>query len=91
MLQAKGSWELIYGSYQDEKPEAQGSPGSHSSSILKLTMWACLGGGFLALWILLTAVFSEAAGMLVGGLSGLCTLTPQGRTRWPWWGPRVKR
>lgn len=45
----------------------------------------------MALWILLTAVFSEAAGMLVGGLSGLCTLTPQGRTRWPWWGPRVKR
>lgn len=36
----------IPGSHQDEKTEAQGGPGPHSSSILKLTMWACLGGGF---------------------------------------------
>ena len=38
----------------------------------------------MALLALLTAVFPVAAGMLVGGLSGLCTLTPQGRTRWLW-------
>ena len=30
------------------------------------------------------AKFLFMAGMLVGGLSGLCTLTPQGRTRWLW-------
>lgn len=46
-----------------------------------------LGRRLLALLALLTAVFPVAAGMLVGGLSGLCTLTPQGRTRWLWWGP----
>lgn len=40
----------------------------------------------MALLALLTAVFPVAAGMLVGGLSGLCTLTPQGRTRWLWEG-----
>lgn len=40
----------------------------------------------MALLALLTAVFPVAAGMLVGGLSGLCTLTPQGRTRWLWGG-----